>query len=59
MKQQNLYYIDDETFIDIYDSDISFYENEYLKRIYNRLKYKQMKKQILKGNYTAEAVACI
>lgn len=59
MKQQNLYYLPDETFIDIFDSDISFYENEYLRRIYNRLKYKKMKQQILKGNYTAEAVACI
>lgn len=58
MKQQNLYYIDDETFIDIFDSDISFYENEYLRRIYNRLKYKQMKQQILSGK-CPEAVACI
>jgi hypothetical protein len=58
MKQNNLYYLPDETFIDIFDSDISFYENEYLKRIYNRLKYKQMKQKILSGK-CPEVVACI
>ena len=59
MKKENLYYLPDETFIDIFDSDINFYENEYLRRIYNRLKYKQIKQQILKGQCTQEAVMCI
>jgi len=58
MKQQNLYYLPDDEFIDIFDSDISFYENEYLRRIYNRLRYKKMKQQILSGK-ASEAVACI
>jgi len=56
--KQNLYYIPDDEFIDIYDYAIEWHENEYLKRIYNRLKYKKMKQQILSGK-ASEAVACI
>lgn len=58
MKQNNLYYIPDEEFIDIYDYAIEWHDNDYLKRIYNRLKYKKMKQQILSGK-CPEAVACI
>ena len=57
MKKENLYYLPDDAFIDIFDSDINFYENEYLRRIYNRIKYNKFKQQIL--NNTPEAVQCI
>jgi hypothetical protein len=58
MKQNNLYYLPDDEFISIYDYEIEYHDNDYLKRIYNRLKYKKMKEQILSGKYS-EAVACI
>lgn len=58
MNKNDLYHLPDSDFMEIYENSINWHEVEYLKRIYNRMKYKRMKEEILKGNYN-ESILCI
>ena len=58
MNKNDLYHLPDSDFMEIYDYALEWHNNDYLRRIYNRMKYKRMKEEILKGNYQ-ESILCI